>query len=37
VIHRQDIHNSPARRRQETGKVEFHTSCRVESIEQAAE
>ena len=37
VIHRQDIHNSLLEGARETGKVEFHTSCRVESIEQAAD
>ncbi len=37
VIHRQDIHNSLLEGARETGKVEFHTSCRVESIEQNAE
>ncbi len=37
VIHRQDIHTSLLEGAQETGKVEFHTSCRVESIEQAAD
>jgi len=36
VIHRQDIHNSLLEGARETGKVEFHTSCRVESIEQDA-
>lgn len=37
VIHRQDIHTSLLEGAQETGKVEFHTSCRVESIEQNAD
>jgi 2-polyprenyl-6-methoxyphenol hydroxylase-like FAD-dependent oxidoreductase len=37
VIHRQDIHTSLLEGAQETGKVEFHTSCRVESIEQGAD
>lgn len=37
VIHRQDIHHSLLEGAQETGKVEFHTSCRVESIEQNAD
>jgi 2-polyprenyl-6-methoxyphenol hydroxylase-like FAD-dependent oxidoreductase len=37
VIHRQDIHNSLLEGATETGKVEFFTSCRVESIEQAAD
>ncbi|MCX7166136.1 MAG: 3-hydroxybenzoate 6-monooxygenase [Rhodocyclales bacterium] len=37
VIHRQDIHYSLLEGAQETGKVEFHTSCRVESIEQNAD
>ena len=37
VIHRQDIHTSLLEGARETGKVEFHTSCRVESIEQKAD
>jgi 2-polyprenyl-6-methoxyphenol hydroxylase-like FAD-dependent oxidoreductase len=37
VIHRQDIHTSLLEGARETGKVEFHTSCRVESIEQGAD
>jgi salicylate hydroxylase len=37
VIHRQDIHTSLLEGARETGKVEFHTSCRVESIEQNAD
>ena len=37
VIHRQDIHTSLLEGAQETGKVEFHTSCRVESIEQGTD
>jgi 2-polyprenyl-6-methoxyphenol hydroxylase-like FAD-dependent oxidoreductase len=37
VIHRQDIHTSLLEGAQETGKVDFHTSCRVESIEQGAD
>ena len=37
VIHRQDIHKSLLEGAQETGKIEFHTSCRVESIEQNAD
>ncbi len=34
VIHRQDIHNSLLEGAQETGKVEFITSTRVERVEQ---
>ena len=37
VIHRQDIHNSLLEGAQECGHVEFHTGCRVESIEQNAD
>ncbi len=37
VIHRQDIHNSLLEGATETGKVDFFTNCRVESIEQAAD
>jgi 2-polyprenyl-6-methoxyphenol hydroxylase-like FAD-dependent oxidoreductase len=37
VIHRQDIHNSLLEGATETGKVEFFTNCRVESIEQSAD
>ncbi len=37
VIHRQDIHNSLLEGAQETGRVEFFTSTRVESIEQSAD
>ncbi|MBI5899754.1 MAG: 3-hydroxybenzoate 6-monooxygenase [Rhodocyclales bacterium] len=37
VIHRQDIHNSLLEGASETGKVEFFTNCRVESIEQGAD
>jgi 2-polyprenyl-6-methoxyphenol hydroxylase-like FAD-dependent oxidoreductase len=37
VIHRQDIHNSLLEGATETGKVEFFTNCRVESIEQGAD
>jgi 2-polyprenyl-6-methoxyphenol hydroxylase-like FAD-dependent oxidoreductase len=37
VIHRQDIHNSLLEGAKETGKVDFFTSCRVESIAQTAD
>ena len=37
VIHRQDIHNSLLEGAKETGQVDFFTSCRVESIAQAAD
>lgn len=37
VIHRVDIHNSLLEGAQETGKVEFFTNTRVESIEQGAD
>ena len=37
VIHRQDIHSSLLEGTRECGQVEFHTGCRVESIEQTAE
>ena len=37
VIHRQDIHTSLLEGAQETGKVEFHTSGRVDSIEPGAD
>ena len=37
VIHRQDIHNSLLEGAQETGKVKFITSTRVERIEQSGD
>jgi len=37
VIHRQDIHNSLLEGAQETGKVQFITSTRVERVEQTAD
>jgi 2-polyprenyl-6-methoxyphenol hydroxylase-like FAD-dependent oxidoreductase len=37
VIHRVDVHQSLLEGAQETGRVEFHTSARVEHIEQAAD
>ncbi len=37
VIHRQDVHNSLLEGAQETGKVEFQTSTRIERVEQDAD
>jgi 2-polyprenyl-6-methoxyphenol hydroxylase-like FAD-dependent oxidoreductase len=37
VIHRVDAHTSLLEGAQETGRVEFHTSTRVERIEQDAD
>ena len=37
VIHRQDIHVSLLEGAQESGRIEFHTSTRVERVEQTAD
>ncbi|HRD98946.1 MAG TPA: 3-hydroxybenzoate 6-monooxygenase [Rubrivivax sp.] len=37
VIHRVDVHQALLEGAQETGRVEFHTSARVEHIEQSAD
>ena len=37
VIHRQDIHDSLREGAEATGRIQFHTSCRVERVEQATD